>query len=66
MLPLGTRVRRADADKNSIPAYRAMRGIVIEAHTHGCRVHWIGDPEPDWGFRPWSDVVRADDVGNAR
>jgi hypothetical protein len=55
---VGDLVKRADADETSLPAYRDMRGKVVEVSPDGsrCRIHWIGDREPDFWNRPSSDV----------
>ncbi len=49
---VGDIVKRADADENSIPAYRAMRGTVIRI-ARGIYVHWHGDPRCDLGSGPY-------------
>lgn len=57
--PVGTRVMRADITEASIPAYRAMRGTVVESNAHSCRVRWDGDREPDSLPRSWNDIAEA-------
>lgn len=56
-MKIGDRVKKADADDpECIPAYRALRGTVVEVSPTGAvRVHWDIDRDfgcgPDHGFR---------------
>lgn len=56
-MQVGDRVKMADADDpRSIPAYRALRGKVVEVTGSRCRVYWDCDmaPEP---FPRFCDTV---------
>ena len=63
MLLVGDLVKKIDADDaTSIPAYRDLRGIIVEISDSGklVKVKWDCDTKPDFGFRPLSSLVMAD------
>lgn len=49
MLNVNDRVKHADADASSIPAYREMRGTVLETKGEMALVRWDCDGESDKG-----------------
>jgi hypothetical protein len=54
MFKLGDRVRRSDITAESIPAFKAARGKVIQVDSGNhpmVRVHWEGDKTPEVGWR---------------
>jgi len=57
---IGDRVKKSDADNpNSIPAYRDLRGTVVEVGTFGIKVKWDCDREPEFGFRTRATVTKV-------
>lgn len=63
----GDIVKHADADEpGSIPAYRALRGVVLSVSEDGkwVRVHWTVDKTPE-PFRRSIVTLRVTDEGEA-
>ena len=60
---VGDRVKMSDADNpNAIPAYRALRGVVVSVHgDSSVRVHWDCDKSPDVFPRHVSTIAPAND-----
>lgn len=53
MFKVGDRVKRSDVDEESIPAFRDMRGWVVEIWGNGAkaRVRWDGEDNAEFGWR---------------
>jgi len=68
-MKIGTRVKKADANDDSIPAYRDLRGTVVgKTDLRGgfVLVQWDCDPPGQWDGWPRPDCgptpVRAEDL----
>jgi len=57
---IGDQVKPADIRPDSIPAYKNLRGRVVEVNAHGwVRVHWTIDASPDLGWRQPAQLTHA-------
>jgi hypothetical protein len=55
-IKVGDRVKMADADDATIPAYRDLIGTVLEVRGNYVRVKWDADGEPEFGARSANSV----------
>ena len=59
-MKVGDKVKKADATESSIPAYRDMRGEVVQVDRYGwVRVKWSCDKTPDFTFRNPSTLTKV-------